>query len=120
MIEPMEVFHFSKARNTDSGGFVFDWEVPESLPYLNGHFPGNPVLPGVAIVDASLVMIGLLDAPVFMNKLCSAKFTDLIHPHDVMAIEFIRAENKNWKVTWKKVFPKLAPKTVAELVLDVS
>ncbi len=30
------------------------WTLPRSLPYFDGHFPGNPIFPAVGIVDASL------------------------------------------------------------------
>jgi 3-hydroxymyristoyl/3-hydroxydecanoyl-(acyl carrier protein) dehydratase len=33
------------------------WLVPADLPYLEGHFPSQPIVPAVAIIDASSDLI---------------------------------------------------------------
>ena len=33
------------------------WTVPEDHPAFAGHFPGNPILPGVVLLDAVLQAI---------------------------------------------------------------
>jgi 3-hydroxymyristoyl/3-hydroxydecanoyl-(acyl carrier protein) dehydratase len=91
MIEPKKSFQFSKA---------FQWEVPADLSYFDGHFPGNPVLPGIAIIDASLEAIRLergMEEPPYVRKVDSAKFTQVIQPGHIVDLEIV--ENV---VTWKR------------------
>jgi 3-hydroxymyristoyl/3-hydroxydecanoyl-(acyl carrier protein) dehydratase len=86
VIEPKEVFQF---RKVDASTLA--WKVPDSLPYLAGHFPGNPIVPGIAMIDACLeayrILTGLSETP-FIKKIQSAKFTGLIRPLDQVEIVF--------------------------------
>jgi 3-hydroxyacyl-[acyl-carrier-protein] dehydratase len=41
-----------------SGTGVFT--VPQDAPYLRGHFPGNPLFPGVLLVEAAAQLAGVV------------------------------------------------------------
>ncbi len=54
-----------------------------------GHFPGNPILPGVVLLDA--VLNGLEHAcglDLRACRLASAKFLGLVRPGDALELEF--------------------------------
>lgn len=64
-------------------------------PYFAGHFPGEPVMPGVLIVEA-LAQVGavaILSQPDFKGKTAyfgainSAKFKQKVVPGDVLTLE---------------------------------
>lgn len=64
-------------------------------PYFAGHFPGEPVMPGVLIVEA-LAQVGavaILSQPDFKGKMAyfgaiqSAKFKKKVVPGDVLTLE---------------------------------
>ena len=64
-------------------------------PYFKGHFPGNPVMPGVLIIEA-LAQVGavaVLSEPEFKGKTAyfgainSARFKRMVVPGDVLRLE---------------------------------
>lgn len=64
-------------------------------PFFNGHFPGNPVMPGVLILEA-LAQVGavaILDLPENKGKIAyfasidKAKFKQMVVPGDVLMLE---------------------------------
>ena len=44
----------SDAETSDSKQCEFTWVLRADCPYLDGHFPGQPVLPAVATIDGSI------------------------------------------------------------------
>lgn len=64
-------------------------------PYFAGHFPGNPVMPGVLIIEA-LAQVGavaILGLPEWKGKTAyfvgidKARFKQKVHPGDVLMLE---------------------------------
>jgi 3-hydroxymyristoyl/3-hydroxydecanoyl-(acyl carrier protein) dehydratase len=111
VIEPKEVFQFRKV-----GESVFEWKVPGDLPYFNGHFPSNPILPGIAMIDASLEVVRYalsLESAPFIKKLHSAKFTGLVRPDDT--VEFT-LEDRDGK---KRVSMKKEGVQTAEIIFEI-
>ncbi len=115
MINPQDYF---KVTWHEGNSGLMDWIVPENLPYFEGHFPGNPVLAAIAIIDFSLVGISMImGRKVSLLKMKKAKFTDVIRPHYKMEIEFTKeAEQQEtiWKINWLNNKNK-----VAELVIEI-
>ena len=69
--------------------------VSVNEPYFQGHFPGNPVMPGVLILEA-LAQVGavaILSRPEWMGKTAyfagieKAKFRSKVFPGDVLMLE---------------------------------
>lgn len=70
---------------------------------FNGHFPGNPVMPGVLIVEAlaQTGAVALLSLPEFKGKTAyfggikSAKFRKVIRPGDSLRLEVTLEKIRN-------------------------
>ncbi len=62
--------------------------VPADHPAFAGHFPGMPVLPGAALLDAVLHFLeeDLAFDPVEW-QITTAKFLEPVRPGDVLAVE---------------------------------
>lgn len=117
MIEPGKVFRFTLDRITQTAdGAVVGWEIPSDLPYFEGHFPGNPVFPAVALVEASLECLrqakGVQGS---LKEIRSGKFTGLLQPSMKVAIH-LTLEKDQWRVVWK-AFKTEGEAVMAELVL---
>jgi acyl-coenzyme A synthetase/AMP-(fatty) acid ligase len=65
-------------------GSIERWlRIPEDLAYFEGHFPGAPVVPGVAQLRWALVAAeGLLGGEAALARLDVAKFKDMLRPGD--------------------------------------
>ena len=69
--------------------------VSYNEPYFAGHFPGNPVMPGVLIIEAlaQTGAVALLGEPAWKGKTAyfvgidKAKFKQKVHPGDVLMLE---------------------------------
>lgn len=65
------------------GEFAATFALPSDFVGFQGHFPGNPVMPGVCMVAAVLLAIEpAVGAAVRMARLKSAKFFSPIAPGD--------------------------------------
>ena len=64
-----------------------DWVVPADHPALAGHFPGRPIVPGVVLLDRSLLLAGPL--PVGRRWcIAQAKFLRPVGPGEVLRWSF--------------------------------
>jgi len=78
-------------------------------PHFQGHFPGNPIMPGVTIIEAmaqtAAVMVGLSmgltegNLLIYFMAISNAKFRRKVIPGDVMVmhVEALRGGGKVWK-----------------------
>ena len=58
-----------------------DWDCPVELPYYEGHFPGQAILPGAAVLDASLLLAQKAwGEQLRLRKVISAKFVSPVLP----------------------------------------
>lgn len=64
-----------------AGQYTAAFRFPPGFPGFAGHFPGNPILPGVCMVQAALVLIGARNqVPVSLKRIVSAKWFAPVRP----------------------------------------
>jgi 3-hydroxymyristoyl/3-hydroxydecanoyl-(acyl carrier protein) dehydratase len=63
-------------------------EVPADHPSLPGHFPGNPIVPGVLLLDEVLnAAERWLERTVHVRALPQVKFVQPLKPHETARIQ---------------------------------
>ena len=115
MIEPSVVFTFdSSLQRTEGGEVIQDWVIPKDLPYFDGHFPGDPIFPAIAIIDGSLELLNRIKTTdsFSLDRLKSAKFLNVIQPGMQVRITAKSYDGLRWDVLWTNGEP---PSLLAEL-----
>ena len=100
MINPKEHFIFTNIHH-EGQAWVGDWEVPEDLPYFDGHFPSEPILPAVGLLDGSLCAIEMAGFYMETIKIKKAKFKQKITPKLNLEIKVMQFEGA-YQVTWNQ------------------
>jgi 3-hydroxyacyl-[acyl-carrier-protein] dehydratase len=92
---------------------------PPDFVGFQGHFPGNPILPGVCLIEA---VLGVLESaqgkPLRLKKIASAKFREPVKPGQAIVIECASAADAGGLKINAQVTS--AGARVAELVLHVT
>lgn len=109
----------SEGSVTQNGSCSARLTFPPDFVGFQGHFPGNPVLPGVCLVEA---VLGILEdayrQPLRLEKIASAKFREPIRPDQPIAIACsTSAEARGLRI---QAQVSGAGGRVAELVLHVT
>ncbi|MBL8446840.1 MAG: hypothetical protein JNJ44_05425 [Zoogloeaceae bacterium] len=69
----------------------FVWPVPADLPAFAGHFPGQPIVPGVVILDRALGYVASwVPAPPASWQIAQAKFLAPAGPGDTLRFRLER------------------------------
>jgi len=107
--------------------------VSANEPFFQGHFPGNPIMPGVLIIEAMAQVGGVLarlSVPGLMEKeekdsiffmsMDKVKFRHPVVPGDQLRFELtaLRTGSRVWKMAGK-AFVENALVTEAELVAGI-
>ena len=58
----------------------YSFTIPASHPSLKGHFPGNPVVPGVVILDEIINIVAELKPGYMVSAIPTVKFTQPLLP----------------------------------------
>lgn len=121
MINPEQLFTFADDQSfseNSNGEVQIIWVVPENLPYFEGHFPGNPVLPGVALLDLSQVVIRRTDSRLkgMFLTIKSAKFSEIVRPKDQLSLLLRRNQSNQWVIEFSNQNKVVVSKLVFEVI----
>ncbi len=73
------------------------------FPAFEGHFPGNPILPGIIQLASVRVLASMfLKRPLVSSSLSNIKFRDMIRPGQEVKVRLCGAEKgQGWKVRFE-------------------
>ncbi|MEO8544717.1 MAG: 3-hydroxyacyl-ACP dehydratase [Burkholderiaceae bacterium] len=67
------------------------WRVPDDLPAFAGHFPGQPIVPGVVLLDRALLLAQAAQGPEARHgggwQVSQVKFLSPCGPGDELVFE---------------------------------
>lgn len=72
-----------------------EWTVPLGHPAFAGHFPGRPILPGVALLDRALLLAGQAQ-PGQRWGIAQAKFLRPVGPGETLAFTLTEQRAGLW------------------------
>jgi acyl-coenzyme A synthetase/AMP-(fatty) acid ligase/3-hydroxymyristoyl/3-hydroxydecanoyl-(acyl carrier protein) dehydratase len=72
---------WSRSKDTAGRSYAFDVSVPADHPALPGHFPGNPVVPGVLLVDKVVAHLEQITGRRVV-RLQQVKFLSVLRPEE--------------------------------------
>lgn len=81
----------------------FVWQVPSSHPAFAGHFPGNPILPGVVLLDRVAYLVhtqvcgGYAKAGVAAWTVSQAKFLSPVGPGEALSFVLAPDARGGWR-----------------------
>lgn len=109
---------FFKSHQIEKRGnreIAVSWVIPPSLFYIEGHFPGFPVLPGVAIIDISISLLQTqdLENSIALQSVVSAKFMQTLAPLRTVEIIATWVAQDLWDVEWHLLGQHGAPNEIA-------
>ena len=81
----------------------------ENHEIFKAHFPGNPILPGYALIDIISKVLG--DHLVYIKK---SKFIEHVLPNDLVSFKIKREETKRMIKVYKE------NKKISEIIYEVS
>ena len=78
------------------GRHAMQFSIPADHPSLPGHFPGQPIVPGVVVLERVLEAIELTQGPLGPLRLPQVKFVQPLLPGDVADI-VLDGESPRWR-----------------------
>jgi hypothetical protein len=99
-----DLVKFEIKEKSDSH-LIANFEVNENLPSFEGHFPGNPILPAVSIIDISFYLLENICPNITYNKIemKRSKFISLVQPNHTVEVNASTDNGKDWKLLWTGV-----------------
>lgn len=88
---------------TDELRVSADFKIEPHMPSFEGHFPDEPILPAVSIIDISLFLLSKIKKDVSHAdiEVRRSKFMAKVRPNQHVAIEATSEDGHLWMVVWR-------------------
>lgn len=111
---------FRQVSCYEDGRITAQISFPKSFTGFKGHFPGNPVVPGVCKVLSVLVLLELaLKQKAYLKTIVLAKFLSLVACEQEVMVE-LRREMESGPAERVKALFRSADRKIAEIQIEVN
>ena len=111
---------FRHVSSHEDGRITAQIAFPKNFTGFKGHFPGNPVVPGVCEVFSILVLLELaLKRKARLKTIVLAKFLSMIRCDEEVTVE-LRRETKNGPAECVKAIFRSADNKIADIQIEVN
>ncbi len=89
-------YSYIETKLTDDGEIRAAVTTDDQSPWYHGHFPGDPILPGIAQLNMVTTTISkVLQKELVLQSLGRVKFKQLIRPGEILNIHAVNGKNQN-------------------------
>lgn len=95
-------YQSSSIKLAANGEIRADVHVPSTSPWFDGHFPGEPVLPGVAQLGmVHDVVNAVLDGKFKIVSVRRIRFKRIVRPEDPLTVIVTPSQREAWTYTFR-------------------
>lgn len=99
-------YSYNDVKTNSDGTILAQITTDQHSPWFSGHFPGDPILPGIAQLNMVTTTIAkALQKELILKNLARVKFKQLIRPGDILNIHAMSGKKDNsysFKITSKQ------------------
>lgn len=97
-------FYSITAHSSEENDHLFQIHIDSKHAIFDGHFPGNPVTPGVVQLEIIKELLReLIQVPVQMETMSNCKFLAILNPETdakvTVVLKLSEEDEQRWKVT---------------------
>ncbi len=98
----MKWYSLTHLNHSSSNEILADVEVMPDSPWFSGHFPGDPILPGIAQLAMVFDVIDQLsDQNLKISGIRKVKFKQIIRPDDHLRIIVTPLKKNGWSYSFR-------------------
>ena len=100
-------YEMTLLNGSENSGLHADVHIPSTSAWFDGHFPGQPLLPGIAQIGMVLDLIRQgTHQPVSLVEIRRVRYKKMILPEDRIRIEAVPKAEKDGEYTFRIIKDK--------------
>lgn len=112
-----KLYSYTQKVCIEDGQISFAIACPEDFEAFDGHFPGNPILPGVVLVEIAAVGLEiLLGKTIFLKSMKKMKISGMVFPDQTIGCEIKATPNNEGEYAFTTVVKERSGKEISRFI----